>query len=234
MRECYEIVHHEMTDIVKAAHRQEMDRSTPRKLHGAYHHGDLREALLQAAMQAAEHGGQDAVSFSALARTLGVSQAAPYRHFADRGALLTELGERGFQALGEAIRAALAADTARSRLGRLAHAYKDFGLERPGLYQVMFASGIMPVADPGGPLKLAAKACFDLMLETLHPGLEEVARRFFGLKIWASVHGIVTMVEQGLLPPPASQGITVASLIDGLVVDLEVAMETATANRARA
>jgi AcrR family transcriptional regulator len=210
-----------------------MGRTNTRKLPSAYHHGDLREALIDAAMRAAERGGQEAVSFTALARELGVSQAAPYRHFVDRSALLTEVGERGFKAYSSAVRKALAVADGRSALSRMAHAYKDFGLTRPGLYHVMFASGIMPAADLGSPLKLAAKECFDIMLDTLHPGLEDVARRRFGLKIWASVHGIVTMVEQGLLPPPANQAITVDSLVDELVADLELTMEAAVAAAAR-
>jgi len=59
-----------------------------RKALNTYHHGDLRDALVQAAFQEAEHGGPEAVNISALAKKLGVSQPAPYRHFADREALL--------------------------------------------------------------------------------------------------------------------------------------------------
>jgi len=211
-----------------------MSRTTTGKLPSAYHHGDLREALIDAAMQAAERGGQEAINFTALARELGVSQAAPYRHFVDRSALLTEVGERGFKAYSSAVRKALAIEDGRTPLSRVAHAYKDFGLRRHGLYQVMFASGVMPAADLDSPLKLAAKECFDIMLDTLNPGLEDIARRRFGLKIWASVHGIVTMVEQGLLPPPANEPITVDSLVDELVADLELAMDAAVATAARA
>ena len=64
------------------------DAAAPsRKPRDAYHHGGLRDALVDAAIQAAEAGGPEAVSFSALARALGVTQAAPYRHFADRDEL---------------------------------------------------------------------------------------------------------------------------------------------------
>src|ERR1700759_4947056 len=71
-----------------------------------YHHGDLREALISAAMSAVETGGPEALSLRDLAQSLGVSSAAPYRHFPDRKALLDEVAARGFADLDAAYRAA--------------------------------------------------------------------------------------------------------------------------------
>ena len=70
-----------------------------RKPLNTYHHGDLRDALVQAALQEAERGGPEAVSISALAKKLGVSQPAPYKHFADREALLAAAAAEAFRQL---------------------------------------------------------------------------------------------------------------------------------------
>ena len=70
-----------------------------RKSLNAYHHGDLRDALVQAALQEAEQGGPEAISIKALAKKLGVSQPAPYRHFADREALLAAVTAEAFHKL---------------------------------------------------------------------------------------------------------------------------------------
>jgi AcrR family transcriptional regulator len=194
-----------------------------KKRPATYHHGDLREALLSAALRAATEKGLESVTISALARELGVTSAAPYRHFADRDALLTEVGERGFKTCSALMRQALVRDDRRSKLGRLAHAYKDFGLSQPGLYEVMFASGIMADCAEDSPLKLAAMECLDLTVGNLDPALEELDRHRFALRFWASVHGIVTLVKHGLLAREGSE-ITVDELVDGLVRDAELAM----------
>ena len=68
-----------------------------RKALNAYHHGDLRDALVQAALHQVELGGPEAISISALAKTLGVSQPAPYKHFADRETLLTAVTAEAFR-----------------------------------------------------------------------------------------------------------------------------------------
>ncbi len=91
---------------------------------GGYHHGDLRAALIAAAQAAVEAGGPDAVSLRDLALTLGVSTAAPYRHFHSRDALLSEVAARGFIDLGEAYaRAQAAAPDPQAALRETARAY---------------------------------------------------------------------------------------------------------------
>src|SRR3972149_3564682 len=82
-------------------------RSTRRR--GSYHHGNLRRALLDAALELVETQGAEALTLRAAARRAGVSPAAPYRHFADKRTLLAAVAEEGFRALTEAMRQATAA-----------------------------------------------------------------------------------------------------------------------------
>src|SRR5664279_5914286 len=79
-----------------------------RKPVNTYHHGDLRDALVQAAFDEAELGGPEAVNISALAKKLGVSQPAPYRHFADRDALLAAITAEAFRQFSAALRDSMA------------------------------------------------------------------------------------------------------------------------------
>ena len=76
----------------------------PAKPLNTYHHGDLRDALVQAALQEVELGGPEAINISALAKKLGVSQPAPYKHFADREALLTAVTAEAFRQFNAMLR----------------------------------------------------------------------------------------------------------------------------------
>ena len=95
-------------------------RTSARKAQDTYHHGDLREALINTAFAMVEEIGADAVNFSALAKSLGVSQAAPYRHFADREALLTAVATKAFLHFNDEFRKKLKHRSTRSKLGQLA------------------------------------------------------------------------------------------------------------------
>src|ERR1700757_4149368 len=114
-----------------------MPPHTARKPLNTYHHGDLRVALVQAALHEVERGGPEAVNISALAKKLGVSQPAPYRHFADREALLVAVTAEAFRQFNAVLRQAVAASSRRSKLSRLAQAALVFGLERSGTYRLM-------------------------------------------------------------------------------------------------
>lgn len=206
-------------------------RASPaRKASDTYHHGDLREALIETALDELERQGPDGVGFSALARILGVSQAAPYRHFADRDDLLAAVGTRGFRASTDRLQVAANADDGGSRLARIGHAYLAFGLEHVELYRLMYASRLLPRASIDSELFIAADAGFDVVLEAIDARLEELTRRRFALKFWTSLHGVATLAQQGLLPPKIRQ-ISVAELIDELVHDTELAIAAALGRR---
>src|SRR5689334_4388849 len=106
----------------------EKTAARPRKRR-TYHHGDLRQALLDAARaEIAAHGAQN-LSLSSLARRAGVAQSAPYRHFADREELLAAIATEGFEAFIDALNAAVATGSEGGALKRMAKAYLRFGHE---------------------------------------------------------------------------------------------------------
>jgi AcrR family transcriptional regulator len=104
-----------------------------------YHHGSLREELLNASLHLIESEGIGAVSLRRVARDAGVSPGAPYHHFADRSALLAALSARGFTLLAEHLAAATAAaHTPAQALGALVRAYVDFARRQPAYFRLMF------------------------------------------------------------------------------------------------
>src|SRR6201997_2674796 len=103
-----------------------------------YHHGDLRSALVRAAMELLEEGGEAELSLRAVARRAGVSPAAPYRHYADREALVSAVAAVGYRELAERLGAAHPAPSTRDQLADVAVAYVRFALDRPALFRIMF------------------------------------------------------------------------------------------------
>src|SRR5258708_11217050 len=138
-----------------------------RKAPDTYHHGDLRDAVVQAALQEAEQGGPEAISLKALAKKLGVSQPAPYRHFADREALLEAVTAEAFRQFTAVLREAIGKPSKQSKLSRFAQAALAFGLRRNGIYRLMFASRAKACAQKGSELHTAALDTFGLLLEAL-------------------------------------------------------------------
>lgn len=163
-----------------------------------YHHGDLRRALVEAAMVEVERNGVEGLSLAAIAKALGVSQPAPYRHFADRDALLTEVAMEGFKMFAAALEAAPKRARGRQALSRMAQAYLRFGLDHPGLYKAMFASHLLPQAANGAGLQMTASSSFGLLIDAIAAPDRETAQRI-ALRIWVSLHGIVMLENQGLL-----------------------------------
>ena len=131
----------------------------------AYHHGNLREALLDAAEALLPKSGPEGLTLREVARRAGVSHGAPYHHFDSRDALLAAVAERGFVGLGEAMAGAAGA-TPPERLVAICEAYVDFAARHPTRFRLMF-----------GPL-LASKA--------LYPGLKQAGEQSFFLLLEAS------------------------------------------------
>ena len=104
-----------------------------------YHHGDLRRALIDAARRLLETEGPNALSLRAVAREAGVSPAAPYHHFKDKGELLDAVAHEGWDLLNELMTAARASQTSvRDKLTSLGVAYVRFARDNPALYRVMY------------------------------------------------------------------------------------------------
>jgi AcrR family transcriptional regulator len=197
-----------------------------RKPFKTYHHGDLREALIQAALQEVELGGPEAISIKALAKQLGVSQPAPYRHFADRDALLQAVTAEAFRQFNVMMREVIEAPGKGSKLSRFAQASLAFGLQRHGIYRLMFASRTMACAPKGSELHTAAMETLALLIESFEAPAVGLLRERQALKIWASLHGIVMLAEQGLLTGEAGQ-ISIEELADEIVEQTKQALTIA-------
>ena len=203
-----------------------MPSQLQRKPVNTYHHGDLREAMVRAALVEAERGGPEAISIKALAKKLGVSQPAPYRHFADREALLQAVTAEAFRQFNAIMREAIDKPSKRSKLSRLARATLDFGLQRNGIYRLMFASRVMACASKDSELHAAAMETFALVLEALEVPAVGLLRERHALQIWASLHGVVMLAEQGLLTGQVA-GITREELVEDIVAQTKLALSVA-------
>jgi AcrR family transcriptional regulator len=197
-----------------------------RKPLNTYHHGDLRDALVQAALVEVELGGPEAINISALAKKLGVSQPAPYRHFADREALLAAVTAAAFRQFSATLRESIEKPSKRSKLSRLAQATLAFGLRRNGIYRLMFASRIMACAPKDSELHSAAIETFGLLLEALEAPAVGLLRERHALRIWAALHGVVMLAEQGLLSGQLAQ-MTREELVEDIVEQTRLSLSLA-------
>ena len=168
-----------------------------------YHHGNLRRALLDAALRLVETEGSNALTLRAAARLAGVSQAAPYRHFRNKEALLAAVAEEGFRALAAAMRHATAASggSALDDCGRLGAAYIGFATSHPSHFRVMFGREIANrSAYPS--LQEAATKTFRTLVEAISNGQRAGLMRSgepeeLALLAWAGVHGISALLVDG-------------------------------------
>jgi len=197
-----------------------------RKPLNAYHHGDLRDALVQAALAEVELGGHEAISISALAKKLGVSQPAPYKHFADRESLLMAVTAAAFRQFSAMLREQITKPSKRSKLSRFAQATLDFGLRRNGVYRLMFASRTMACAPKGSELHAAAMETLALLMEALEAPAVGLLRERSALKIWAALHGVVMLTEQGLLTGRSAH-ISREELVEDIVEETKLALSIA-------
>jgi AcrR family transcriptional regulator len=167
-----------------------------------YHHGNLRAALLASAEQTLNEGGE--LSLRELAREVGVSHAAPRRHFAGKQALLDALAEDGFERLGSELRGAMAdAEGFDERLLAFVRAYVHFATEHAALLELMFAGKHRPGADPS--LRVAADRAFEAPLTLIAEGQaggEIVAGdpEGVGMVAFAAAHGIAALANNQMLP----------------------------------
>lgn len=191
-----------------------------------YHHGDLRRAVIETAMAMLAEGGGWQFTLREVARRAGVSHAAPYKHFADKGALLAEIALIGFDRLRDALAAA------RSQSGgdigaefeAMAGAYLAFGQANPALYRLMFGAE----AANAGSLHLDPRAmsAFDAVIDLLERGqaaglVRKRPVRGQAAACWAQLHGLTMLALDGLLLPEkvgeGAIGEALATLREGLL-----------------
>ena len=168
-----------------------------------YHHGNLREALIEAALSLIAEKGPAGFSFAEAARAAGVTPAAPYRHFRDRDALMADVARRGFETL--TVRLAEGWNDGkpepRGAFDALGRAYLAFARDKPAYYVAMFESQLPHDQHP--ELARASDAAFNVLrraAETVTATLPEQGRPpalMVALHMWSMAHGIAALFARG-------------------------------------
>ncbi len=178
-----------------------------------YHHGNLKEALIEAAQRFIAERGLGGFTLADAAKLVGVTPAALYRHFRGREALVAEVAFRGFAELTERLGRALKSDgTPLERFTRMGEAYLAFAEQEPGFYTAMFSAkpadgeACAPGAEGKSPKDQAPSGgnAFDFLVhalsDTFPDGFKGVDTRFIAIEVWALSHGIATLDAAGQLP----------------------------------
>jgi AcrR family transcriptional regulator len=156
-----------------------------------YHHGDLRAGLIEAGLKLLEDRQGDDISLREVARAVGVSATAVYRHFPDKAALLRALSAEGLARLARSQRAAQeGAGGGQAGFVATGRAYVRFALESPALFRLMFSNPPDQDSEAFRMLRENA-ACL------LPPGAEPQAVELAALGAWAKVHGLAVLILDG-------------------------------------
>ncbi|XOV87496.1 MAG: TetR/AcrR family transcriptional regulator [Pseudomonadota bacterium] len=199
----------------------------------SYHHGDLRQTLLEAACQHLLEYSADSLSLRALARQVGVSQTAPYRHFESKSALFAAIATWGFELMAESLREArdsAAEGDIEEAIERTGLAYVDWALQNPEKYQLFFDSSLV---DFGAHESLheAGGRAFDILLGLVQRGQDQglfintmPAEHLAGV-LWSSVHGLASLAKKSMAQDlSARQEDAVAKALAAMNLDRERVM----------
>jgi AcrR family transcriptional regulator len=181
-----------------------------------YHHGDLRAALVRAAIDLLEESGETELSLRAVARRAGVSPAAPYRHYADREALVSAVAAVGYRELAERLAAAHPSPSTPEQLASVAIAYVQFALERPALFRIMFGEPCDRDNDERVAATAAVSQYVRAIVERTFPRADTDA---LATAVWALVHGLACLHLDGKLDAstPSAVAERIAAAIDALL-----------------
>jgi AcrR family transcriptional regulator len=196
-----------------------------------YHHGNLREALLAKALAVLRHDGVEHVSLRELARELGVSQSAPYRHFAGKESLLAELATQGFRELAGGMRASASKERSgpATALALAGSGYIRFAVSHPEQYRLMF--GKAHVDKSRYPeLEAAAKDAFTVLLATIQQGVDggmfrKAPPMVLAMTAWSLVHGFASLAIDGQLA--GAEEVDTVAMADQVIRMLRVGIERA-------
>ena len=199
----------------------------------SYHHGNLREALVDAALDLIAEKGPAGFTFAEAARQAGVSPAAPYRHFRDRDALMADVAKRGFERFEKQL--ATAWDEGRPNLRqafeRVGKAYLAFARDEPAYFSAMFESGLSisehrELQDAGDRAFAVLRGACEAIVAAM-PAAKRPPAMMMALHIWSLSHGIASLFARGdaarrALPMASEELLEAATLIyfEGLGVSV--------------
>ncbi len=183
-----------------------------------YHHGRLRQALLEEALNCVRQHGAENLSLRSLAKTIGVSQAAPYRHFADKNALLTALANEGFNCLASKMKQAMGdinADPV-GALRRGGKAYLAFAELQPETYRLMYSAPKPESTEK--EVQFCHLEAFKLLEQTVDAGLKsglfkQQNKGSIVLASWSLVHGFAQLIIDGVVD---SKQLNIETAFDGI------------------
>jgi len=168
-----------------------------------YHHGNLKEALIRAALELIAKKGPAGFTFAEAARFAGVSPAAPYRHFRDRDELLADVARRGFEEFTAALERAWngGAPEPFAAFERLGKAYLAFARSEPAYYSAMFEAGvphdISPELAAAGDRAFAViRTASEALIARMPPGKRPPAL-MVALHVWSLSHGVASLFARG-------------------------------------
>ncbi|MCK6576731.1 MAG: TetR/AcrR family transcriptional regulator [Anaerolineae bacterium] len=170
-----------------------------------YHHGDLKNALIQAGIEILSKEGVQALSLRSVARRAGVSHAAPYAHFADKEALIAAIAAEGYRKLYAKLTAAQqASGDPLVRLHQTAFAYLQFALDEPDHFRITFA-GVVEAERDYPEYVEQSQRCYALVVELVKAcqarGLfTDEDTQLFAVSIWSSIHGFAQLAIANQLP----------------------------------
>ena len=193
-----------------------------------YHHGSLREELIKAGLAILEEENSRALTLRSVAKRAKVSHTAPYRHFADKIALLSAIAEHGFTELAKELQLAFTAKPNKKgqRLVAVGRRYVAFGIKHPALLGLMFSDLLSQGKDEA--LIKAAAYTFELLTDAVRQAQEAGIVKAgdtdqLAKSIWAMVHGLAMLTREGLLLADGKQPLDVVDsameqLLDGLKI----------------
>jgi AcrR family transcriptional regulator len=176
----------------------------PKSRESAYHHGNLRAALIAASREIIDQEGIEGFSLRAAARRAGVSQGAPAHHFASVTALLTEVALLAFDELGAFLEAAPHSSDPMEDLHAVARAYVEFAVSHVGLFRLMFREGLTDRSDPRhssrsqNALRRISYAGANYYGITLSCQMDSVRYPEL-IGVWVNVHGLAHIAVEGAL-----------------------------------
>ena len=163
----------------------------------AYHHGNLREALLDAAEELLADKGSAGLTLRGIARAAGVTHTAAYHHFADREAVLGAVAARGFEKLGAALAESGASAAGPRGFQEMGVAYVRFATRHGALFRLMFSAEVAHARRRDRALRSASDSAFAVLLggaRGLDPGASEAALERVAVAAWSIVHGLSALL----------------------------------------